>query len=499
MRAEAPDSIDLFYSYCSAMLRGDDPQLATLLRNEYIRQNNTLTMVAAAGLMDPSVMACMGSVVGNITTEGYPGSRFHGGAVIADQVERLAIARAQALFGAQYANVQPHSGTSANLAVMAALLLPGDTILGLDIRAGGHLSHGAGASVTGRYYKTIAYGLDDRGLIDYEQVLHLAQIYRPKLIVCGASAYPRYIDFARFRAIADAVEALLLADVSHIAGLIAAGQHPSPINHAHITTTSTYKQLNGPRGGLILMGRDAADPAPSSRESLSQVLQRGVFPLCQGTPNFSAIAAKARALDTASLPDFRVLAARTVENARVLATELMRRGYSVVTDGTDTHMVLLDLRPTGLTGVAVERALEHCGIITNRNAVPGDRQPPAVASGLRLGTNVLSSRGFAADEMLKCADVIDAVIRAMSPAPGEGYQVAHETRDRIGREVRKLCQKFPLPGYAPARGRWRVRARPRSASPEPNPGGPDIPQRFEARTARSRSGTRKRCAQTSGG
>lgn len=455
MHSETSDCLDDFYRHCSATLRAKDGELANLLRREFLRQNNCLMMVAAAGLMDPSVMACTGSAVGNVTSEGYPGARFHGGSEIADQIERLAITRATALFGAQYANVQPHSGTSANLAVMAALLAPGDTILGLDIRAGGHLSHGANASITGRYFKAIAYGLDARGLIDYDQVLQLAELHRPRLIICGASAYPRQIDFARFRAIADKVGAFLLADVSHTVGLIAGRQYPSPIDHAHITTTSTYKQLNGPRGGLILVGRDAANPAAAGRESLAQLLQRAVFPLCQGTPSFPAIAAKARAFDIAASSDFRLLAARTVENARVLAAELMRRGFSVVTDGTDTHMVLIDLQPAGLTGVVVERALESCGIVTNRNTVPGDCSPPTIAGGVRLGTNVISSRGFESDEMVQCAELIAAAIRAISPAA----EFCIETRKRIAREVRKLCQRFPLPGYVPVRQRDAVRTR----------------------------------------
>ncbi|OAF19711.1 serine hydroxymethyltransferase [Bradyrhizobium neotropicale] len=443
MSAEALEDLDDFYRRCSTTLRSEDSELANLLRHEYFRQNNSLVLVAAAGLMDPSVMACTGSVLENITSEGYPDCRFHGGSETVDHIERLAIARAKTLFGAQYANVQPHSGTSANLAVMASLLSPGDKILGLDIRAGGHLSHGANASITGQYFTAIAYGLNAQGLIDYEQVRQLAQRHRPKLIVCGASAYPRRIDFARFRAIADTVGALLLADVSHIAGLIVAKQHPSPIDYAHVTTTSTYKQLNGPRGGLILAGRDAANLVTSGQEPLAQLLQRAVFPLCQGTPNFAAIAAKARALDIAASANFRALIARTVENAQALASELTRRGYSVVTGGTDTHMVLLDLRPTGLTGIAVERALESCGIISNRNTIPGDSNPPKIASGIRFGTNVLAQRGLGPNEMAHCAQLIETAINAMSSSS----ELTIEMRRRIGSEVLGLCQRFPLPGH----------------------------------------------------
>jgi len=439
--------LEEFSSRCSSALREADVVLYELLHREQLRQNDTLMMVAAGGLMDPSVMACAGSALGNVTGEGYPDARFHAGCEVVDAVERLAIARAKSLFGAQYANVQPHSGTAANLAVIAAVFTTGDKILGLDLKCGGHLSHGAKPSITGRHFGSVSYGLDDAGLIDYDQVLELARVHRPRIIICGASAYPRQVDFARFRMIADAVGAFLMADISHIAGLIAGGQHPSPINHAHFTTTSTYKQLGGPRGGAILMGRDADSPSPWPRLSLSQMLQRAVFPMCQGTPNFAEIAAKARGFDIVAGAGFRELAARTVANARAMAAEFAQRDYRVVTGGTDTHMVLLDLRPKGLTGVAVEQALESLGIVTNRNAIPGDSNPLNVAGGLRLGTHVLSMRGMGVTEILECVDLIDTVVCAMSPAADLPFDIGPEARERIERAVRRLCRRFPLPGY----------------------------------------------------
>ena len=417
-----------------------DPELAALLDLERARQRDTLNLVAAAGFMHRTALACAGSELGNVSGEGYPGAQFHAGCAVADQVEELAVRRAKAAFRAQYANVQPHSGTSANIAVLAALLGRGGTLLAMDLRAGGHLSHGASASITGKHYRAHGYGVDRDGLIDLDEVAEKARRHRPRLIICGASAYPRRINFAGFRAVANSVGAYLLADVSHIAGLIVAGQHPNPIDHAHVTTCSTYKQLGGPRGGLILMGREAHAPAPSG-EPLSGAIQRAVFPQCQGTPNFAAIAAKAAALRHARSPAFAALAEATVANARVLAQALARRGQRIVTGGSDTHMVIIDLRPTGLTGVAAERALEACGILANRNVIAGDRLPPAVAGGLRLGTNVVSLRGFGAIQIAQLATLIDRTLRELA-AEGE---LGPAARAEIAKEVDRLCTQFPLP------------------------------------------------------
>jgi len=427
--------IDQFAVRAADLLEHDDPVLAALLDRELDRQRDTLMMVAASSVAHPSVLACAGSVLTNLTTEGYPGARYHAGCEIADDIERLAVDRACAAFGARYANVQPHSGSAANLSVITALLQPGDTLLGMDLASGGHLTHGSAASLTGRYAKCVSYGVDDSGRIDFGEVAALARRHRPKLIVCGASAYPRVVDFARFRAIANEVGAYLLADISHIAGLVAAGLHPSPVDHAHITTTSTYKQLYGPRGGLILMGADADAGSPDGRSTLRALMERAVFPHGQGTPDLAAVAAKARALDFVGTAAFGELAARIVVLARALAQALRDRGYLVLTGGTDNHMVLVDLRPHGLTGAAAETALERCGIIVNRNRLPGDSTPVRVTAGLRFGTNTLALRGLPPSAMIDCVDLIDNVLHQRLSV--------REAREH----VRRLCERYPLPHY----------------------------------------------------
>ncbi len=437
-----------FAGWSASLLASADPILYGLLSREWERQNHTLMMIAAASVAHPSVLACEGTALMNLTTEGYPGRRFHAGCEVIDEIERLAIQRAKAVFGACYANVQPHSGTSANLCVIMAVLSPGDTLMGLDLEAGGHLSHGSIASVVGRYFNAIGYGLDHDGRIDYDQVYELARLHRPKLIICGASSYSRIIDFKRFREIADATDAFLLADISHIAGLVAAGEHPSPINHAHFTTTSTYKQLYGPRGGLILMGRDAEAPSPLGRGTLGQLMQRAVFPSAQATPNMAAIAAKARALDRVGTDAFRKLARQIVLNAKALAEALTDRGYKVLTGGTDNHMVIVDVGERGMTGVVAERALEECGILVNRNRIPGDHRPASIASGLRFGTNSLASRGMAGLEMHYCSELVDATLKATTLLADDTYNLDPIRRRNVSMTVRDLCRSFPLPGYS---------------------------------------------------
>jgi glycine hydroxymethyltransferase len=430
-----------------AELRAQDAMLAGLLEQEHERQRGVLTLVAASSVASPSVLCCESTPIGNLTLEGYPGARFHGGATFADRIERLAIERATALFGARYANVQPHSGSSANLIVLFGILQPGDRILGLDIRCGGHLTHGSRASITGRYFESAGYGVGDNGLLDYDAIAAQAREFRPHLIVCGASAYPRSIDFARFRAIADEVGAYLLADISHIAGLVAAGLHQSPIDHAHFTTTSTYKQLYGPRGGLVLMGRDADRPGPGGKRSLAEMLQKATFPLLQGTPHLSTIAAKARAFALASTPQFRALAKRVVSCAKALAAALDSHGYQILTGGTDSHLLLVDLTATGLTGAAAEAALERCDIVVNRNILPNDRRPAAVASGLRLGTNTVALRGMGEPEMIRCVQLIDEVLRNLRAESATSSSADAALRTRVLRAVRALCKEFELPGY----------------------------------------------------
>lgn len=434
------------------LLRRHDHELFSLLQKEYERQATTLSLVASSSLVDPSVLACEGSIPVNVTAEGYPGQRFHGGCEFVDEIERLAISRAKAAFKARYANVQPNSASTANEVVMFGLLQPGDTILGLKLQAGGHLTHGAKVSISGKYFNAVHYGLDADGLIDYERVSGLARKFRPKLIICGATAHPRVIDFRRFRRIADEVGAFLLADVTHTAGLIAAGLHPSPIDEAHFTTTCTHKQLYGPRGGLILMGRERDTPSPDGKTTLSGLMQRAVFPLVQGAPAPNVIAAKARALARVVSPEFLDLACRIKRSAAALAENFAARGYRVITGGTDTHIVLLDVAHLGLTGVVAERALEESGIVVNKNVIPGDRKSPTIASGIRLGTNSVAVRGMGADQMRVCADLTVEVLSAVEPRGDSEYRLADETRRSVRERVRRLCREFPIPGYPPVDG-----------------------------------------------
>jgi glycine hydroxymethyltransferase len=442
-------------------LAEEDPALYDLLEREYDRQANTLAMVAASSVADPSVLACQGMVTSNVTTEGYPGARYHAGCQFVDQIERLAIERAKIAFKACYANVQPHSGSSANELVMFGLLKPGDTILGLELDCGGHLTHGSKASVSGRYFNAIGYGLDEEGYIDYQQARRLALEHRPRLIICGASCYPRVIDFPRFREIADEVGAFLLADISHIAGLVVAGEHPSPIDHAHFTTTSTYKQLCGPRGGLVLMGRDFDQPAPPSVSpsrvggryrggTLADLIQQAVFPLFQGTPNLSGIGAKARALAVVAAPEFKTVARRIMAAAAALAQCLKDGGYRVLTGGTDNHLVVIDLLSRGITGRVAEKALEECDIIVNKNRIPGDKKPPLVTSGLRLGTNSLALRGMGPGEMPRCAELIRHVLSGVQALGDSDYKLPAEVKASVRAEVHRLCRDFPLPHYPAA-------------------------------------------------
>jgi glycine hydroxymethyltransferase len=426
-------------------LRRNDLGLANLLDAEVRAQRTTLAMVASASLADPSVLAAGGAALSNLTAEGYPGARYHPGTACFDEVENLAVERAMRLFGARYANVQPHSCSSANVAVLAALVRPGGTLLGLSLDDGGHLSHGSPASITGRHYRAVHYGLDHSGRIDYAQLAELAVEHRPEVLIAGASAYPRVLDWGRFRAIADSVGAYLVADISHIAGLVAAGQHPSPIDVAHVTTTSTYKQLGGPRGGLILSGAEHRSPGPGESGTLERLMQRAVFPQSQGTPNPATIAAKARAFGLAFTPEFRQTMRMVVENAAALADELSGLGYRILTGGTDNHMVLMDLRERGLTGVVAERSLERCGILANRNRIPGDIKPPLIASGLRLGTNILAQRGMGPDETRECARLLHAVLAATRALGDTDYHLDSVMAADVRAGVRALCERHTVP------------------------------------------------------
>lgn len=431
-------------------LGDEDPELLDLLDREVRRQGSTLSMVASSSAVDPSVLACQASPAVNVTAEGYPGRRYHAGCAVVDEIESLAIERAKLAFGARYANVQPHTATTANHTVLTALLSPGDTLLGMELTQGGHLTHGSPAAFSGQYFTAVGYGLDEHGLIDYDQVERLAALHRPKVIICGATAYSRRVDFARFRAIADSVGAYLMADISHTAGLVAAGLHPSPIDHAHVTTTCTHKQLFGPRGGLILCGRDADTPAPRGNGTLAEYLQRAVFPFSQGAPVLNAIAAKARTLARVRTADFRALAERIVADASALADLLADSGYRVVSGGTENHIVLLDLTATGFSGLVAERALDACNITVNKNRVPADRRSAFVTSGLRLGTNSLARRGMAARDMAVCAELLDEVLREVRPVDDRGFELAAGVRERVAGEVARVCERFPSPGYPAA-------------------------------------------------
>ncbi|EWM13726.1 serine hydroxymethyltransferase [Kutzneria sp. 744] len=424
----------------------EDPDLWDAMLAEQRRQAGTLSLVASSSVVDPSVLASQASVAVNVTAEGYPGRRYHAGCEAVDDIERLAVDRARRLFGARYANVQPHSATTANYAVLSALMRPGDTMLGMALDSGGHLTHGSPAAYAGRYFHAVGYGLTETGLLDYDEVAELAARHRPRVIVCGATAYSRTIDFRRFREIADQTGAYLLADISHTAGLVVTGHHPNPIDHAHITTCCTHKQLYGPRGGLILSGEDADGAAPIGSGTLGDFLQRTVFPFYQGAPALNVIAAKARALAIAAGDDFRATMGRVVALSRVLADELASKGHTVVSGGTDNHIVLLDLTPLGITGVMAERALQECGIVVNKNRVPGDTKPALVTSGLRLGVNSVALRGMGATQARACARLLDDVLRAVR-ADGPRHHLPEAVRDATRAAVADLCARFPVPGY----------------------------------------------------
>jgi glycine hydroxymethyltransferase len=425
----------------------NDPRLFSILEDEYQRQQNRLMMVASSSLVDPSVLACEASTPVNVTAEGYPGMRYHGGCENIDKIEQLAIDRAMHVFNARYANVQPHSATTANLAVIASLLKANDTILGMDLTSGGHLTHGSSVSFSGTYFNAIGYGLDTNGYIDYFQVEELARKFKPKLIICGTTAYSRVVDFKRFREISDWVGAYLLADISHIAGLVAAGLHPSPIDHAHVTTTCTHKQLFGPRGGLILIGKDFNTIMSQTKHTFAQHFQKAIFPFFQGAPVMNNIAAKARTFAIADTQEFKDVMGRVLQLSRILAATFAALGYKVVSGGTDTHIVLIDTSPLHISGFVIEKALEESYIIVNKNRVPGDKTPHSVTSGIRLGTNSLAMRGFTSECIKTCANLIHHVIQSIQPLGDKTYRLDTHLRDNIRQNVLDLCARFPIPSY----------------------------------------------------
>ena len=390
---------------------------------ELTRQRNNIELIASENIVSPAVLLAAGTVLTNKYAEGYPGKRYYGGCMCVDVVEEIARERAKKLFGAEHANVQPHSGANANLAVFFALLNPGDTVLSMNLAHGGHLSHGSPVNISGKYFNIVPYGVaDDDGRIDYDKVREAALECKPRLILAGASAYSRVIDFKKFREIADEVGAYLMVDMAHIAGLVAAGVHPSPVPYADVVTTTTHKTLRGPRGGLILC-----------REQYAKQIDKAVFPGTQGGPLMHIIAAKAVAFGEALTPEFTEYQKKIAANAQVLAEELKAHGLNLVSGGTDNHLMLLDLRGTGITGKELEHRLDEVRITANKNTVPGDPESPFVTSGVRLGTPAVTSRGFGADEMKKIAGWIADCIRDF-----EG------TKEKTLAEVSALCEKFPI-------------------------------------------------------
>ena len=402
-----------------------DPEIAKLIKAEVARQNSHIELIASENWVSKAVMAAMGSPLTNKYAEGYPGKRFYGGCVCVDEVETLAIERARKLFQCEYANVQPHSGAQANMAVFFAMLKPGDTVLGMNLNHGGHLTHGSPANMSGMYFNAVNYGVNDNGVIDYEEVLRIAKECRPKLIVAGASAYARTIDFKKFREIADEVGAYLMVDMAHIAGLVATGQHPSPIPYADVTTTTTHKTLRGPRGGLIL----------SSAETAKKFnFNKAVFPGIQGGPLMHVIAAKAVCFQEALQPEFQEYGRLVVENAKALCSGLMKRGVDIVSGGTDNHLMLVDLRSLNITGKAMENLLDEVNITCNKNAIPNDPQSPFVTSGVRLGTPAVTSRGMKPEDMDILAEAIAMTLKS------------RDHQEQAKALVKGLTDKYPLVG-----------------------------------------------------
>ncbi len=412
------------------VLDRSDPEIGEAICREELRQRSNIELIAAENYTSKAVLEAMGSVLTDKYAEGYPQHRYYGGCSEVDLVEEIARERAKSLFGAQHANVQPHSGAQANMAAYLALLDQGDTVMAMKLSHGGHLTHGSGVNFSGRFYRFILYGVSrETERLDYEEIERLALRYRPKLIVAGASAYPRIIDFERFRHIADLVGARLMADIAHLAGLVAAGVHPSPVPHADIVSSTTHKTLRGPRGGFLL-----------SKAEFSSRLDEAVFPGVQGGPLMHVIAAKAVAFGEAMRPEFASYQRAVVENARILAAELQRGGLRLVSGGTDNHLILVDLSEMGLTGKEAEQVLEAVGIIVNRNAIPFDSRPPQVASGIRLGTPAVTSRGFGANEMRRIAPLMVKVLTNI------GEEKAYE---EVRQEVAEISSAFPVPGLGP--------------------------------------------------
>ncbi len=423
--------LELNKSNDSYMKSCQDEELLTAMQNELNRQQNSIELIASENFVSQAVLDIQGSVLTNKYAEGYPGKRYYGGCEFVDKVEDLAIERACKIFSCKWANVQPNSGSQANQAVFMALLKPGDTILGMSLASGGHLTHGAKPNQSGKWFNAIQYGVSKKdGIIDYDELERLTMQHKPKLIIAGASAYSRHIDFKKIRAISDKVDAYFLADIAHYSGLIAADEYPNPIQFAHVATTTTHKTLRGPRGGMIL----------SNDEELGKLFDKAIFPGIQGGPLMHVIAAKAAAFGEALKPAFKIYIKQIILNAKALATELEKQGVSIVSGGTDSHVILCDLRPINLTGKISEESLDRAGITCNKNAVPFDKEKPFITSGLRIGTPAVTSRGFKEKEMLKIGQLIGKILKGISK-DSENLSIIEE---EVKKEVISMCRDFPL-------------------------------------------------------
>ena len=418
-------------AFFTRSLKESDPEIYAGIYKELTRQQNQIELIASENIVSKAVLEAQGSILTNKYAEGYCGRRYYGGCEFVDIAESLAIERAKKLFGAEFVNVQPHSGAQANGAVQLALLQPGDTLMGMSLSAGGHLTHGASVALSGKWFNAVQYGVrKEDGLIDFEEVERLAKEHKPKLIIAGGSAYPRAIDFAKFRAIADEVGALLMVDMAHFAGLVAGGVHENPLKYADVVTTTTHKTLRGPRGGMIL----------TNREDLAKKINSAVFPGLQGGPLMHVIAGKAVALGEALKPEFKEYAKSVVANAKVLGETLVGRGLNLVSGGTDTHLVLVDLRPKGLTGKLAEKSLERAGMTCNKNGIPFDPEKPTVTSGIRLGTPAGTTRGFGVEEFRTVANLIGDVLDSLAQN-AEDNAAAEE---KAHKTVLDLCRRFPI-------------------------------------------------------
>jgi glycine hydroxymethyltransferase len=448
LKTRSPQTGEQYHKTIFDALERADQEVYQLIAGEYQRRQNTLQLIAAENQCSPAVLAALGSVIQNKTTEGFVGARFHGGCQVVDRVEELAVKRAKDAFGAKYANVQPHSGTAANQIVLTALLQRDDKILSLGLDQGGHLSHGARVSFTGKFFNVANYYVDKQTyLLDYEAIRDRARSVKPKLIICGASAYCRTIDFKKFREIADEAGAYLLADISHIAGLVIAGAHPSSVDYAHFSTTSTYKP-GGPRGGLIIMGKDYDRKIMVGTKSMPlwEHIERTTFPGVQGTPYLNNIAAKAVFFKETLCEEYKQRQFKIIENAKALAASLLELGHDVVTGGTDNHMILVNVANfrAGLTGVMAQKCLEDCGIVVNMNRLPYDKKAATITSGIRLGTPIVTKNGMGPQEMRSIAQLIDAVLRTVEIISDAEYRIDQSFQNETKQKVEALCSKFPM-------------------------------------------------------